>query len=152
MTYMPFNKILRLSAEPALATALDSTAGSSGMASDAGHTHARRIQSTVLTLNASGEATFVFTRSVIGTLGEPPICCLYHESADNQPIVCKAKSFTTTVVDGVTYYTSVTIKGYRAQTLPQNLVTLLLGAVFNLFGASAPNGVKVSVYVSERTA
>jgi len=33
-------------------------------------------------------------------------------------------------------YTGCTVRIWRAQTVPQNLATLLLGGVFNLFAAS----------------
>lgn len=145
MTYWPFGKIPQISPDPALATALDNAAGGTGMASDAGHTHARRIQSMVLTLNASGEATFTFARVFTG---KPAVACLCHEAADNQPIVFKVKSY---VLNGANQYTGVIMKGYRAQNIPQNLVTLLLSGVFNLFGGTTLNGVEISVYAAEQT-
>lgn len=43
------------------------------------------------------------------------------------------------------------IKGYRAQAIPTNLVTLLLGGVFNLFNGSAA-GVEYSLIAVQSSA
>jgi hypothetical protein len=66
---------------------------------------------------------------------------MYAEAADGQPVVFKVKTWTT---DGNGNYIGCVIKGYRAQAVPQNLVSLLLGGVFNLFAGSA-SGVEFSL-------
>jgi hypothetical protein len=66
---------------------------------------------------------------------------MYAEAADGQPVVFKVKTWT---VDGNGNYVGCVIKGYRAQAVPQNLVSLLLGGVFNLFAGSA-SGVEFSL-------
>lgn len=106
------------------------SAGSMDQASRADHTHPRRSSTATGTLNSSGEATITFTQTFAA---KPAVTVLYVEGADNQPIVFKVKSWT--MVSG--QYTGCVIKGYRAQAIPTNLVSLLLGGVFNLFAGSA---------------
>lgn len=112
--------------------------GSAEFASRMDHVHPRLTATATGVLNSSGEATIVFTR-IFAT--KPGLTVTYAESADNQPVVFKLKSWTQ---DGSLNYTGCVIKGYRAQTIPTNLVTLLLGGVFNLFAASA-TGVEYSL-------
>jgi hypothetical protein len=105
--------------------------GGAGTASRGDHTHPRLSSATSGTLNASGEATITFTRSFAVM---PCIDFTYIESADNPPIVFKVKIW---VQDGGSNYIGCIAKGYRGQVIPQNLVSLLVGAVFNVFGGSA---------------
>lgn len=111
-------------------------AGSEAWATRADHRHPRLTSATNGTLNASGEATVNFTRTFTT---KPSVAILYSETADGQPIVFKVKTWLG--VGGTTWtsgdYTGCVIKGYRSQTVPQNLATLLLGGVFNLFAGSA---------------
>lgn len=95
------------------------------------HQHPRLTSTANGTLNAQGEATITFTR-VFAT--KPSVITLYVEAADGQPVVFKVKSW---AQNGQGGYTGCVIKGYRSQTIPTNLVTLLLGGVFNLFNGSA---------------
>lgn len=111
--------------------------GSAGLASRMDHVHPRLTSATVVTLNAGNEATVVFTRTFPS---KPSLAITYVEAADNQPIVIKVKSWTIVGSD----YTGCVIKGYRATPVPQNLVSLLLGAVFNLFSGSSTS-VEVTV-------
>lgn len=111
--------------------------GSEGLATRADHQHPRLTSATTGVLNASGEATVVFTRTFPT---KPSVSILYSETADGQPVVFKVKSWVQTGSD----YTGCVIKGYRSTTVPQNLATLLLGAVFNLFAGSA-SGVEYSL-------
>lgn len=113
-------------------------AGSADLASRMDHVHPRLTATATGTLNVSGEATITFTRTFPT---KPGLTVTYAESADNQPVVFKLKSWT---LDGSNNYVGCVIKGYRAQTIPTNLVTLLLGGVFNLFASSA-NGVEYSL-------
>lgn len=119
------------------AEAVSASPGSMDMASRADHTHPRLTATATGTLNASGEATITFTRSFAS---KPAVTVLYVEATDNQPVVFKVKSWTMTGGN----YTGCVIKGYRSQTIPQNLATLLLGAIFNLFAGSA-SGVEYSM-------
>lgn len=52
--------------------------------------------------------------------------------------------------DGQGLYTGCTIRIWRSQTVPQNLVTLLLGGVFNLFAASVV-GTRFSIIAVARS-
>lgn len=118
--------------------------GSGGNASRMDHVHPRLTATATGILNASGEATIAFTR-IFPT--KPGLTVTYSESADGQPVVFKVKSWTQ---DGSLNYTGCVIKGYRAQTIPTNLVTLLLGGVFNLFAASAV-GVEYSLIAVQQS-
>lgn len=106
--------------------------------SRADHVHPRLTATATGTLNASGEATVTFTRIFPA---KPGLTITYAETADGQPVVFKVKTWTQ---DGSNNYVGCIIKGYRAQAIPTNLVTLLLGGVFNLF-AGSPTGVEFSL-------
>lgn len=119
-------------------------AGSGLKATKEGHSHPRVTSVHTGTLNSSGEADFVFTR----TFDQKPGWDIgYEESANGQPVILKIVSWTQ---DGNGNYTGCKVKGYRGQTIPQNLATLLLGAVFNVFGGSV-TGLTVSLIVIMRT-
>lgn len=111
--------------------ATSATAGAGQAASRDDHMHPRLTSATNGTLNASNEATIVFTRSFSAM---PSIDFTYIESADNPPVMFKVKQWTQ---DGNGNYTGCVCKGYRGQVIPQNLATLLLSAVFNPFSGSA---------------
>lgn len=123
--------------------ATTASAGTIAQAARPDHVHPRLTSATSGVLNASGEATVNFTRSFAS---KPSVTLTYAEAADGQPVVFKVKSWLgvggTAWVSGD--YTGCVIKGYRAQSIPTNLVTLLLGGVFNLFAASA-SGVDYSI-------
>ncbi len=112
------------------------TPGTAPMASREDHQHPRLTSATTGTLNASGEATVLFTRTFAV---KPSVTLLYAEAADGQPIILKVKSWLNP--QGAAWvsgdYGGCIIKGYRSQAVPQNLATLLLGAVFNIFAGSA---------------
>ncbi len=84
----------------------------------------------IVTLTA-GEATWTFSTPFAS---KPVISHMFEEGADNQPIILKVKSFTTSGGN----YTAVTVKGYRAQTLPGGLVLLSALNLFNIFAGTAP--------------
>lgn len=125
--------------------ALNAAAGAVGMVSRADHVHAARIQRAIAALNASGEVTITFARLFTS---KPTVNCLYEEAADNQPIVLKIKGWTQ---DGSNNYTGVTVKGYRAQTLPSVLTLLTQLLSFNIFGAAAPSGITVHIFAADPT-
>ena len=108
-------------------------AGAGVQASRMDHQHPRLTSVTSHVTDASGEFTVSFTRSFTQA---PGIGCTYVEVADNQPLLFKVKSWTQ---DAQNNYIGCVIKAYRAQTIPQNLATLLLGGVFNLFQGNASN-------------
>lgn len=105
--------------------------GTAEVASRGDHKHPRLTSSTTGVIGANGEATVTFTRSFAQKPGWIPS---WEEAADNQPVEIKVKTW---ITDGEGNYTGCVIKAYRAQTVPQNLVSLLLGGVFNLFAGSA---------------
>lgn len=113
------------------------TAGAMNVATRSDHQHPRLTATANGTLNSQGEATIVFTRTFAS---KPSVELNYVEAADNQPVVLKIKSWTMSGSD----YTGCVIKGYRSQTIPQNLVSLLLGGVVNLFQGSV-TGVEYSM-------
>lgn len=121
-----------------IAEGRNASPGTMPAASRADHEHPRLTATATGVLNASGEATVVFTR-VFPT--KPGLTSMYAEAADGQPVVFKVKTWTQ---DAQNNYTGCVIKGYRAQSVPQNLVNLLLGGVFNLFAGSAA-GVEFSL-------
>lgn len=118
--------------------ATSGAAGGSGLIPDADHQHPRLTSTHTGTLNASAEDTITFTR----TFSEKPSWSdSWEEVADNGAVVIKVKSW---VQDVNGNYTGCVIKGLRSQTIPQNLVTVLVSAVFNVFGGSA-SGVNYSM-------
>lgn len=95
------------------------------------HVHQRLTSVTWHVLNSSAEATVTFTQAFVG---KPGIAYTMEESGDNQPVYFKVKNW---ITDGGGAYIGAVIKGYRAQVLPQNLVTVLLAQTFNPWGGSA---------------
>jgi hypothetical protein len=129
---MPFeNPLVTLSGAAPNPEATAAVIGTEQAASRGDHMHPRLTSATNGTLNASNEATVTFTRSFSSM---PCIDFTYIEAADNPPITFKVKQWTT---DGGGNYIGCVCKGYRGQVIPQNLATLLLGAVFNVFAGSA---------------
>ncbi len=121
---LPLSDLTPVPEGPASAGAL--SAGARG-----DHKHPRLSSATTHTLNASGEATIVFTRS----FPIPP--CMdftYIELADNPPVTFKVKSWTQ---DGGGNYTGCIAKGYRGQALPSSILTLVALVSYNVFGGSA---------------
>jgi hypothetical protein len=100
------------------------------------------VQRTIVTLSA-GEATWTFATPFSA---KPVISHMFEEAADGQPITIKVKSFTQS--GGL--YTAVTVKGYRAQTLPSGLLVLSTLNLFNIFGGASP-AVLVHLYASTAT-
>lgn len=97
------------------------------------HQHPRLTSTTYATVASGTTVTVPFTRSFTN---KPGIVCTEIEgdtATSSQPAVFKVQSW---VQDASNNYTGAVIKVWRAQVLPQNLATLLLGAVFNLFSAS----------------
>lgn len=133
-----------------LAEGLVAGAGGADAASRMDHVHPRLTSATTGVLNASGKANVMFTRTFTV---KPSVTVLYAETADNQPIIFKVESWLnpsgTAWVSGD--YGGCVIKGYRGQTIPTNLVTLLLGGVFNLF-AGTSNGVEYSLIAVQTSA
>lgn len=120
--------------------------GAMPMASRADHTHKRRATGYLGTLNVSGEASITFANPLTA---KPAVNLEYIEAADGQPVILKVKSWTMAGAD----YAGIVIKGYRSRPIPQNLVSLLLGAVYDIFqtGTSVQN-VEFSAIILEASA
>lgn len=115
---------------------VSAAAGTMPAASRADHVHPRLSSVTgPHTLDSNGEATISFTQVFDA---QPHADGFYTELADAQPVIFKAKSW---VKDGNNKFVGVVLKGYRAQAIPTNLVTQLLGGVFNLFSPTSAAGV-----------
>lgn len=118
------------------ATALDGALGTSGAYARADHTHAARVQRTVLTTATDGTATWTFAR---------PIAV-----ASGALLVVQVTGRTFTSSGGVDTHTAVTIKAQRSQMLPATLVSLSALINFNVFGGS-PAAVKVNLFAADPT-
>jgi hypothetical protein len=97
------------------------------------HQHPRLTSVTYATIAAGNTVQVDFTRTFVN---KPGLDCLEENvptTGAAQPALFGVASW---VQDGQNRYTGVVIRVWRAQAVPQNLATLLLGAVFNLFGAS----------------
>lgn len=114
-----------------LAEATAAASGAGAQASRADHVHPRLTSTTVQSTDASGNATIIFTRTFPAARKPGVVLTGYDNSG--QPLSFQVTAFQT---DGGGNYTGCTIKAYRSQVIPQNLVTLLAGAVFNLFGGT----------------
>ncbi len=129
------------------------------------HQHPRLASAVVGSITAGNTATIAFTRTFSA---EPTIdyCELpptpdttVPASADTagaaQPTMAKVIAWTmgpTAALPNAapTDYTGCTIRVWKSQTVPQNLATLLLGGVFNLFAASVV-GTRFSVIALARS-
>lgn len=127
---LPFGGVALTDQVPA-AEATTAIPGSMDAASRGDHKHPRLTSATTHVLDGAAEAMILFTRMFDAL---PCMDFTYVEASDNPPVVFKVKSWN---VDGNGKYIGCTAKGYRGQVIPQNLATLLLGTVFNVFGGSA---------------
>lgn len=107
------------------------------------HQHPRLTSTTVGTVAAGNTATVTFTRAFTNEPGivyqELPLTAdttapaAADTAATAQPTQSKVIAWTK---DANGNFTGCTLRVWKAQTIPTNLVTLLLGGVFNLFAAS----------------
>lgn len=107
------------------------------------HQHPRVTSTTVGSVTAGNTATIDFTRSFTNEPGIdyselPPAAntstpVAADTAANQQPTTHKVIAWK---FDAQGRYVGCTIRVWKAQTIPTNLVTLLLGGVFNLFAAS----------------
>lgn len=118
-------------------------AGSMAKAQGAGHEHPRLTSAVIGSVVSGNTATISFTRSFskepsIDYAELPPTSTTTtpdpaDTAASAQPTAFKVVAWQR---DGNGNYTGCTIRVWKSQTVPQNLATLLLGGVFNLFAAS----------------
>lgn len=118
----------------------------------ADHTHEVRARRKRVTL-AAGTGTyagkFVATWVFDKPFATKPIIVCAPEDDGGHPVAAAAVTASFTQ-DTAGLWTSVVVRGWRSQPIPQNLVSLLVGGVFNLFGASAV-GVVVGLTAAEET-
>lgn len=133
------------------ATSLDSSKGSSPDYARADHTHAARVQRTVMTTAADGTVTWTFARPIVCAPGKlPPISNMVEDSGSPVVVQITGRAFTSDATAGTDTHTAVTIKAQRSQFLPSTLVSLSVLLNFNVFGASA-SGVKVNLWAADPT-
>jgi len=115
------------------------------------HQHDRLTSTTVATVAAGNTAAVEFTRtftrepginySELPATADTTAAGAADTAAVAQPtthkVIAWKKGPTTTLPNAAaTDYTGCTVRVWRAQTVPQNLVNLLLSGVFNIFAAS----------------
>jgi len=158
VAYTPVDPSTLLAAipKPSSATpASEATGGNAGTDpqkfSMDGHAHPRLTSVVVGTVASGNTAAIAFTRSFISEPGidyqelpatsnttTPPTS---DTDANAQPTNCKVVAWTkgpTALLPNApaAAFTGCVVRIWRSQTVPQNLVSLLLGGVFNLFSAS----------------
>ncbi|CAO4138003.1 hypothetical protein [Methylorubrum extorquens] len=116
------------------------------------HTHEVRARRKRVTLAAgtgtyAGKfvATWVFDKPFAT---KPIIVCTPEDDGGNPVAAAAVTASFTRDADGL--WTSVVVRGWRSQPVPQTLATLLLNGVFNIFDASAA-GVVVGLTAAEET-
>lgn len=129
------------------------------------HQHARVTSTTVQAVSSGNTADILFTRAFANEPGidyqelPPTSNTTTPDAADTagtaQPTTCKVISWTkgpttTLPTASATDYTGCKVRIWRGQVIPQNLATLLLGAVYNVFGASV-TGTRFSLIAVARS-
>lgn len=131
------------------ATALDGSTGSSASYARADHTHAARVQRTVLMTAADGTATWTFARPIVVASGAlPPVTFMVEDTGT--PIVVQITGRTFTSSGGQDTHTAVTIRAQRSRTLPATILALTALVSFDIFGGSA-SGVRVNLFAADPT-
>lgn len=108
-----------------------------------GHSHPRLTSVTVGSVTTGNTATVAFTRAFanepgidyqeLPATGTTTTADPADTNAAAQPTQSKVIAW---VKDANGNFTGCTLRVWKSQTVPQNLATLLLGGVFNLFAAS----------------
>lgn len=111
------------------------------------HQHPRLTSTTLATVASGSTVTVTFTRSFTNKPGMVMTEIEGDATGSAQPAIFKVQSWTQ---DANSLYTGAVIKVWRAQVIPQNLATLLLGAIFSIFGASVV-GTQFSVIAVARS-
>lgn len=131
------------------ATALDGQPGTAVTYARADHTHAARVQRTVVTTAADGTYTWVFARPIVVPTGKaPPISYMVEENGSPAVVQVTGRTMTS---DGVSdTHTSVTVKAQRSRALPATLLSLTALISFDVFGIPA-SGTKVNLWAADPT-
>lgn len=131
------------------ATALDSKVGASPRFALEDHTHAARVQRTVVTTAMDGTYKWNFARPIACPAGKlPPISYMVDDTGTPVVVQVIAREFTG---DGTTdTHTSVTVKAQRARTLPATILALSSLVSFDIFGATVGQ-TKVNLFAADPT-
>lgn len=131
------------------ATALDSQPGTATAYARADHTHAARVQRTVVTTAADGTYTWVFARPIVVPAGKsPPVSYMVEDTGSPAIVQVVGRVMTS---DGTNdTHTAVTIKSQRSRALPATLLTLTALVSFDVFGIPAA-GTKVNLWAADPT-
>lgn len=131
------------------ATALDGSRGTSAEFARADHTHATRVQRTVLVTAADGTATWIFARPIAVAAGKlPPVAYMVEDTGPPVVVQIVGRAMTG---DGTTdTHTAISVKAQRSQLLPGVLVSLSVLLNFNVFGGPV-SGVKVNLWAADPT-
>ncbi|CAO4152855.1 hypothetical protein [Methylorubrum aminovorans] len=123
----------------------------------ADHTHEVRVRRKRMTFATSpgtysGKlvANWIFDKPFVT---RPIIVCSPEDDGGNLDAAAAVAASLTQDANGLC--TSIVIRTRHSQTIPQNLVTLIVGGVFNLFGASAAGivvGLAAAPFVWTKTA
>ena len=131
------------------ATALDGNPGTSAAYARADHTHAARVQRTVITTANDGTATWTFARPIVTPAGQVPVIA-YMVQDTGSPIVVQITGRAWTSDGTFDTHTAVTIKAARARTLPATILALTALINFDIFGTAAGT-VPVNVWAADPT-
>lgn len=140
------------------ATALDGKTGTSQRYAREDHTHAARIQRTVLTTIADGTILWTYARPIVCDAGKvPPVTYMVEDGGSVVAVQILSRTFTSDPVTGKDTHVGVLVKAQRSQPLPGLTGILLIAplitalANFNPFGSPAVSGVKVNLFAADPT-
>lgn len=132
------------------ATALDGARGASTEFARADHTHAARVQRTVLMTAADGTVTWTFARPIVCAAGKvPPISYMVEDTGSPVVVQVTGRTFTSDAA-GTDTHTVVTVKAQRSRALPATLLSLAALISFDVFGIPAV-GTKVNLWAADPT-
>lgn len=131
------------------ATALDGNKGTSSDYARADHTHAARVQRTVLTTANDGTLTWTYARPIVCAAGKvPPISFMVENTGTPVTVQITSRAMTT---DGTNdTHTAVSIKAQRSRMLPATLLSITALISFDVFGATA-GATKVNLWAADPT-
>jgi hypothetical protein len=133
------------------ATALDGKGGTSSEFARSDHTHAARVQRTVVTTQLDGTYLWTFARPIVCPAGKlPPITYMVEDTGTPVVVQIVGRSFTNDAAAGTDTHTAVTVKAQRSRMLPAALVSLSALLSFDVFGGAA-SGVKVNLWAADPT-
>lgn len=133
------------------ATALDGKVGGSARYALEDHTHAARVQRTVVMTAPDGTAMWAFARPIVCVSGKlPPISYMVEDTGTPVVVQITGRAFTSDLAAGTDTHTAITIKAQRARTLPATILTLAGLINFDIFGA-AVGQTKVNLFAADPT-